>query len=261
MKAGAGDRRARVARAGARARPRSPRPRPAPGRRGSTPTACENLEAKALGLGPGGGRRAAPRPPRSTPRRPPPGRRWRRSGRARSGPERAAARASAIRTPLAGLRALPATPSRARPSSAEHVIAVVGDLERAYFLGRLFEKDLARGEGRGAAPRCGSTPIPSEVFEGTVETIGQQIDPAARTVTARIAGRNHGDLLKVGLFGTARVVDRRRRARSASASSCRCARSPRSPTSDVVFVRQPDGDFELHEVTLGRLGRRARSRS
>ena len=68
---------------------------------------------------------------------------------------------------------------------AEHVIAVVGDLDHAYFLGRLFEKDLARVK-QGAHAEVRLNAYPNEVFEGEVETIGKQLDPAARTVTARI---------------------------------------------------------------------------
>ena len=92
---------------------------------------------------------------------------------------------------------------------------------------------------------------PTEVFEGKIETIGRQLDPAARTVTARILVQNHGDLVKVGLFGTARVV-----VGPAEAPARRVVVPLSAVTKvasrDVVFVRQPDGDFQLHPVTLGR---------
>jgi cobalt-zinc-cadmium efflux system membrane fusion protein len=153
-----------------------------------------------------------------------------------------------IRAPLAGF-VLARDAVSGQTVGAEHVIAVVGDLERSYFLARLFEKDLAKVKV-GAAAEVRLNAYPGEVFEGQVETIGKQLDPAARTVTARVAVRNHGDLLKVGLFGTARVV-------------AGLAHKPRKhvviPLSavtriadrDVAFVLQPDGDFEVHPVTLG----------
>jgi cobalt-zinc-cadmium efflux system membrane fusion protein len=92
---------------------------------------------------------------------------------------------------------------------------------------------------------------PAEVFAAKIQTIGRQIDPAARTVTARILVRNHGDLVKVGLFGTARVVI------GAADAQARRVVVPlvavtRVANRDVAFVRQPDGDFELHPVTVGR---------
>jgi cobalt-zinc-cadmium efflux system membrane fusion protein len=70
-------------------------------------------------------------------------------------------------------------------------------------------------------------------------------------VTARILVRNHGDLVKVGLFGTARVVV------GPAESPAKHVVVPLSAVTrvagrDVVFVRKPDGDFELHPVTIGR---------
>jgi cobalt-zinc-cadmium efflux system membrane fusion protein len=130
------------------------------------------------------------------------------------------------------------------------VIAVVGDLENAYFLGRLFEKDLARVK-IGATAEVRLNAYPTDVFDGKIETIGRQLDPAARTVTARILVHDHGDLIKVGLFGTARVV-----VGSAEAAAKRVVVPLASVTHvanrDVVFVRQSDGDFETHPVTVGR---------
>ncbi len=154
-----------------------------------------------------------------------------------------------IRTPLAGF-VLSRDAVQGQSVDAEHVIAVVGDLDRVYFLGRLFEKDLARVKV-GASSEVRLNAYPAEAFEGKIETIGRQLDPAARTVTARIVVRNHADLVKVGLFGTARVV-----VGPAETTLKRVvvpfAAVTRVADKEVVFVLQPDGDFELHPVTLGR---------
>jgi cobalt-zinc-cadmium efflux system membrane fusion protein len=154
-----------------------------------------------------------------------------------------------IRTPLAGF-VLIRDAVQGQSVDAEHVIATIGDLDRVYFLARLFEKDLARAKV-GASAEVRLNAYPAEVFEAKIETIGRQIDPASRTVTARILVRNHGDLVKVGLFGTARVV-----VGPAEAPAKRVvvplAAVTRIANKDVVFVRQPDGDFELHPVTVGR---------
>jgi len=154
-----------------------------------------------------------------------------------------------IRAPLSGF-VLKRDAVQGQSVGPEHVIAVIGDLEQVYFLGRLFEKDLARVKV-AAATEVRLNAYPTEAFDGKIETIGRQIDPAARTVTARILVRNHADLVKVGLFGTARVV-----IGAADAQTKRVVVPIRAVTRvaerDVVFVRQPDGDFELHPVTLGR---------
>jgi cobalt-zinc-cadmium efflux system membrane fusion protein len=153
-----------------------------------------------------------------------------------------------IRTPLAGF-VLTRDAVQGQTVDPGHIIAVVGDLDRAYFLGRLFEKDLAR-VAAGTVAEVRLNAYPNEVFEAKIETIGRQIDPAARTVTARILVRNHGDLVKVGLFGTARVVTG-----SAEAAAKRVvvplSAVTRIANEDVVFVRQSDGAFQRHPVTLG----------
>lgn len=139
---------------------------------------------------------------------------------------------------------------RGQTVTSEYVIATVADLDKAFFTARLFEKDLARVKvGSSAEVRLNA--YPNDVFLGTVETVGRALDPSARTVTARIAVKNRDDLLKVGLFGTALVV--------VGDTSNQTAR-PVVPLSavtkiagrDCVFVHQPDEDFEVHRVTLGR---------
>jgi len=155
-----------------------------------------------------------------------------------------------IRTPLAGF-VLSRDAVQGQSVAAEHIIATVGDLEHAYFLGRLFEKDLARVKV-GASTEVRLNAYPADVFDGKIETIGRQLDPAARTVTARIVVRNHGDLVKVGLFGTARVVVGRADT-PATRVVVPLSAVTRVANKDVVFVHQPDGDFELHPVTLGRI--------
>ena len=154
-----------------------------------------------------------------------------------------------IRTPLAGF-ILSRDAVQGQTVTAEHVIAVVGDLDHAHFLGRLFEKDLARVKV-GASAEVRLNAYPTEVFDGRIETIGRQLDPAARTVTARILVQNHSDRVTVGLFGTARVV-----VGPAEGATRRVVVPLTAVTKvaqrDVVFVRHPDGDFELHPVTVGR---------
>jgi multidrug efflux pump subunit AcrA (membrane-fusion protein) len=92
---------------------------------------------------------------------------------------------------------------------------------------------------------------PGEVFEGTVEVVDKQLDATARTVVARIAVKNRADMLKVGLFGNTRVS-----LPAGPATTARIVVPLAAVTKigerDIVFVRQPDDDFEVHPVTLGR---------
>ncbi|HVK68958.1 MAG TPA: efflux RND transporter periplasmic adaptor subunit [Polyangium sp.] len=137
-----------------------------------------------------------------------------------------------------------------QPVTAEHVLGSIADLREVWFLGRVFEKDLGRLRvGAGAEVELNAYPITR--FTGSIEYIGQQIDPVARTVTARIHLQNRDDMLRIGLFGTAYVATGGDQAREPRLLV------PRSAITEigqkpVVFVKLPEeGAFEMHDVVLG----------
>jgi membrane fusion protein, heavy metal efflux system len=135
-----------------------------------------------------------------------------------------------------------------QPVTPDRTLGSLADLGRVWFLGRIFEKDLAALHV-GALAEVQLNAYPDQRFDGAVEYVGQQIDPAARTLTARIGLANPDGLLRLGLFGTARV------SRGGPASPPKLV-VPRTALIEVagkpvVFVRQPDGDFELHDVVPG----------
>jgi membrane fusion protein, heavy metal efflux system len=137
-----------------------------------------------------------------------------------------------------------------QPALADQALGTVANLSEVWFLARVFEKDL--GELRvGAAADVHLNAYAAEHFAGTVEYIGQQIDPVARTVTARVRLENSKGLLRLGLFGTCQVSTG-----AGDAAAAKLVVKHESVTEvggkSVVFVREKDGAFELHEVTLGR---------
>lgn len=136
-----------------------------------------------------------------------------------------------------------------QPVGTEQVIASIADLSEVWFVARVFEKDLGRLE-LGAKGEVQLNAYPSETFAGKVESVGRQIDPVARTVTARLRLANRGDMLRIGLFGTARVVAKGEKAGEPVLVV------PRTALIDVagktvVFVRISPDEFELHEVQAG----------
>ncbi|MCC6335324.1 MAG: efflux RND transporter periplasmic adaptor subunit [Myxococcales bacterium] len=136
-----------------------------------------------------------------------------------------------------------------QPVGTEQVLATVVDLSQVWFLGRVFEKDLGRLRV-GARSEVKLNAFPGEGFEGVVEHIGQQTDPVARTLTARIRLDNVQGRLRLGLFGTAQVE-----VAEQSKAEARVI-VPRSAVTEVggkqlVFVKAPDGHFVIHVVTLG----------
>lgn len=159
------------------------------------------------------------------------------------------AAALTLRAPLAGT-VLSRSAVVGQPVNADQVLCELVDLTELWFLGRVFEKDLAR-LAVGASAEVQLNAYPDARFGGTVEYIGRQVDPVARTVTARIRIVNRDDLLRVGLFGTAHV------ATADARETLPVLVVPRSALTDVagrdvVFVRHADKDFELHEVSIGR---------
>ena len=136
-----------------------------------------------------------------------------------------------------------------QPAAPEATLATITDLSQVWFLARVFEKNLS--EVRMAAPvEVTLNAYPKERFRGSVEYLGKQIDPTARTLVARIALTNRADLLRLGLFGTARVGTGEESERQSVPVV------PRDAVTDigektVVFVQQADGDYDVHEVVLG----------
>ena len=137
-----------------------------------------------------------------------------------------------------------------QPVSPDQTLGSIAALDELWFLGRVFEKDLGR-VSLGSSCEIRLNAYPNERFDGRVEYVGQQVDPTARAVTARVRLKNRGALLRIGLFGTAEVALPR-----ADGGVMRLV-VPRSAVTEIadkpsVFVREADGEFELHEVTLGR---------
>jgi membrane fusion protein, heavy metal efflux system len=135
-----------------------------------------------------------------------------------------------------------------QPVNVDHTLATIADLTEVWFLGRVFEQDLGSIHA-GAKAAVTVNAFPNERFDGVVEYLGRQIDPVARTLTARIRLANRGDLLSIGLFGEVRVnLDARAAAPVLTIPRAALTEIAGKP---VCFVRHPDDDFEVHEVVLG----------
>ncbi len=123
----------------------------------------------------------------------------------------------------------------------------VVDLAAPWFLGRVFEKDLARVRV-GAKATVIVNAFPKDSFEGVVEALGAQVDPTTRTVMVRVRVTNRDDLLRIGLWGNAHVA-------TDEAPAGPVLVVPRTAVIDVAgrkvaFVRVGDA-FEPREVSLG----------
>jgi cobalt-zinc-cadmium efflux system membrane fusion protein len=136
-----------------------------------------------------------------------------------------------------------------QPAPADQSLATVADLDQTWFLARVFEKDLGKLRV-GAAAEVHLNAYPTEHFAGTVEYVAQQVDPVARTVTARIRLHNRDGLLRLGLFGNGQVSTGNPEKSQPTLVVAQAAVTQIAGKS-VVFVRQGAHDFEPHAVTLG----------
>lgn len=155
-----------------------------------------------------------------------------------------------------------------QPVGPNDVIATIADLESVWFIGRAFERDLAL-LNVGVDAEVELNAYPGETFYGKVAYIGQQVDPVARTVTARIVLSNSKRALRLGLFGRA-TVERKPIANQLAASHLgrdkqahekddRALAVPRSAVMTInnapfVFVRTAPQTYEAHAVVLGKSG-------
>ncbi len=155
----------------------------------------------------------------------------------------------ALRAPVSGV-VISRDAVVGQPVTSDQVIATIADLSEVWFLGRVFEKNL--GQIRiGAPAEIQLNAYPKEAFTGSIEYLGQQIDPTARTVVARIRIVNRGHLLRLGLFGVARVGTGEADAGKPTGIVVLQTAVTEIGQKHVVFIREADGDFDLHEVVLG----------
>jgi len=154
---------------------------------------------------------------------------------------------AALVTPIGG-SVVQLDAARGQMVEPSHTVATVADLSRVWFEAQVFEKDLAR-IAQGAPAEVRLNGYPDRIFTARVARLSGRVDPQARTVTARLLLLDPDDNLRLGLYGTARVSVRTPDARDQLAV-------PASALTELgegkaVFVRHPDGDFEVHDVRVG----------
>ena len=111
---------------------------------------------------------------------------------------------------------------------------------------RIFEQDLPAVRV-GQPVRVALASRPGEVTEGRISFLHPMVDPATRTVTARLTVPNPGLTLRPGMFATVEID---------SELAPRALLVPRaavidSGTQSVVFLARAGGQFAPRRVTLG----------
>jgi cobalt-zinc-cadmium efflux system membrane fusion protein len=154
-----------------------------------------------------------------------------------------------VRTPIDGrVTQREAVPGRV--VSADDELFTVARLESLWLFVQVFEKDLpAVKEGAAVTLTCESHP--NERFRGTIDFVGQVLDPHSRTVRARAVIENPDGELKPGMFVYARIE-----ARSGDDAAALFLAIPMSAVGKVggrdgVFVQTGELMFEFRPVILG----------
>lgn len=138
-----------------------------------------------------------------------------------------------------------------QPVAPDETIAMISDLSEVWFLARVFERDLEYVRV-GARAQVQLNAYKRAAFEGAVEYMSKEVDPTSHTILARIRLTNRDDLLRIGLFGTARLD------RAEPSKRPPTAVMPRDALTDVLdnpvaFVRlaAPENTFEMRGVRVG----------
>lgn len=153
-----------------------------------------------------------------------------------------------LRAPLAG--AIVARDAVVgQPVTTDQVLGQITNLSEVWFLGRVFEQDLA-ALAVGQKAEVVLNAYPKRPFDGVVEAIGQRVDPSARTVVARVRLANPEGLLRLGLFGKGLVSVADEKAGEPSLVVPRSA-IVEIAGRQVVFVDDGTDAFTRHDVTVG----------
>lgn len=155
----------------------------------------------------------------------------------------------AVRAPIGG-RVTEREAVSGRVVSADAELFTIADLGSLWLFLQVFEKDLpAVHPGATVSLTCESHP--EERFRGTIDFVGQVLDPHSRTVRARAVIENPAGELRPGMFVYASIEGRARDQAAASGLAVPAAAVARLARRDVVFVRTADRSFEAREVVLG----------
>jgi cobalt-zinc-cadmium efflux system membrane fusion protein len=137
-----------------------------------------------------------------------------------------------------------------RVVSPDGELFTVARLESLWLFLQVFEKDLpAVKEGAAVTLSCESHP--GDRFRGTIDFVGEVLDPHSRTIKARAVIDNPEGDLKPGMFVYAQIEGRNDGGGGATHPVIPIKAVTSVEGSDVVFVQAAARTFELRSVMLG----------
>jgi len=99
---------------------------------------------------------------------------------------------------------------RGRLVNPADTLYIIADLSRVWVWCDVYERDLASlyepmASGKPVTASIRVTAFPNEVFEGTVDMIGNEVDHETRTIKVRVVADNPATKLKPGMFADVRI--------------------------------------------------------
>lgn len=153
-----------------------------------------------------------------------------------------------VRAPFAG-RVVARQATIGELVSPEDTLFTLADLSEVWLWIDLYERDLAHVRaGDRAEVRLDAWP--EEAFAGELAYVADEIDPASRTVRARVDLPNRQRRLKPGMFARVTLATGEE---PAPVLAVPRAAVQRDGAESVVFVRTGPGRFERREVAIGRI--------
>jgi cobalt-zinc-cadmium efflux system membrane fusion protein len=153
-----------------------------------------------------------------------------------------------VRAPIAG-RVTEREAIPGRVVAADDQLFTIARLDSLWLFVQMFEKDLSSvTEGAVVTLTCESHP--EDRFSGTLDFVGQVIDPHSRTVSARAVIDNPDFKLKPGMFVYA-TIEPSEGGESASSLAVPVVAVANVEGRDVVFVQAGERAFEVRPIELG----------
>jgi cobalt-zinc-cadmium efflux system membrane fusion protein len=116
----------------------------------------------------------------------------------------------------------------------------IGELDRVWILGDVYEIDLARVRV-GEKARVTVVAYPGKVFDGTVDWLSGSLDPVTRTAKVRCTFDNADRLLRPMMYSTMQIAVDQRKAVAIPASALM-----RMGEYKVVFLQVGEADGKVH---------------
>ncbi len=152
-----------------------------------------------------------------------------------------------LRSPIAGVvvdRAI--NPGQEVRPDAQSPLCVVSDPSHLWILLDATEQTLPLLH-RGMKLKIHSSAWPSEVFPGTLDVVGDTLDPTTRTLKARGSLANQGHHLKAEMYVEAELAD----GDAGSASFIPAGAAVSEGNASYVFVAEAKGAYRRQAVRLG----------